>query len=626
MKNQRGLAIISVLFLSLLIIGFIGAAISMAPVALRSSKGFGDQQQASMACEAGIAYAKTRIREDAYWRGSIDAGPVEIASTDDGSVTVFEDHGNVVGLLIAEDGSRAQFRIRFNAQDGTGGADGENDPSPAFRLDSLDFLSYNNLFVMSSQSRQAFSGELLPDVAPREVLLVVEGRAGPALSDLDPQAVNAPPNGRRMVVERLEVSLRPSYDDALDAVIMAGGSITAKLPVFNPQSDEFIRVGSQDALVVPRIRTKQEFNAIGGTRVNYRSQGVVQTASGTVGADTTVSSGTVLGTEGSGEFLELEWDDVKKADPTEPDTVKLRAGTYVLDDGLDLNYYDLGYRDFEQAHANGTLPAPVVLSGDLNEVVENSSSLDKDAVKFYTLGTPHWRVKAVVEFNADVSVSSTIHTDELALVTSQGPVVAQQGNVYPGALDRDATTATPNLGIWLGGHDTEPVTLSAQGDLLLGGVLYGEKGGITTEGDLKTRGTTLLDSSGTQTETGSISTNLYAKGDIEISTFRTVGTPNQGADGKYGHFLSSGVTYAWGDIRITTQEKGVSEAGSFRQRGAMVAYGGDPSFQMPGEEVGSGNISIQARRAKFIYDSSYVGLIAPNLPPDSFRVVSMARR
>lgn len=628
-RKSNGLAIISVLFLSVLILGFIGAAITSTPVALRSAQGFSDQQQAGMACEAGIAYAQTRLREDPRWRGSLQSGPIRTTSAADNSITVYEDHGNVVGLLVAKDGTKAQFRIRFNYEDGPGGADGSDDPTRTFSLAELEYISQNNLSILSAQPRQTTSGTPLPDAVPREVLLVVEGRAGPGLRDHGPSNVNAVPNRLRVVSERLEVSMRPSYDNALDAVLMAAGNISAKLPNSAPNGDEEMRVRSDDRLVVARLRTKQGFDVEGGTAINYRSPGVIQTASGAVGPNTNTNPETSLGTEGSGRFLELDWDDIKKADPSDPTTIRLNAGTYLLDENLRMNYYDLGYSDFEIAHANGTLPAPVLLSDDFREVVQNSSGLAPGSVRFWTPSVVQNRVKAVLEFNADVSVAPTANTDGLALVTSQGPVRAQQddtGSLFPGVLDPNARTSTSNLGIWLHGNDDESITLSSPGDILMGGVMYGEKGGITTEGNLTTAGTTFLDSSNSQTISGTVSTNLYAKGDIEISTYRTISRPVDGEIGKYGHFLSSGVTYSWGDITIRTQEDGVSVAGGFRQRGAMVAYGGDPSHQAPGDQAGTGNISIQARRASFIYDSSYVGLIEPNIPPDSFRIVSLARR
>jgi hypothetical protein len=626
--GKRGIAIISVLFLAILVLGFVSAAIASTPVTLLSAKGFGDQQQASLACEAGLAYAQTRLRENPRWRGSIADGPIQVTSASDSSITVYEDHGNVVGLLIAEDGSRSQFRIRFNAQDGPGGTDETDDPNSEFLLDSLTYLSMNNLTILASLPRQTTTGDPLPDAAPREVLIVVEGRAGPALRDHTAQAVNAPPNGRRLVSERLEVSLRPGYDDALDAVIMAAGDVEVELPPTVVDGKERLVVRSDDSLVSPRVRTKQSFNVAGGTYVNYDSNGVIQTASGDVGPTTNVNSNTALGTEGSSQFLELNWDDVKKADPTENSTIRLKAGTYVLDDDLALNYYDLDYDSFERAHRNDSLPTPTVLSSNLQEVVENTGSLAPNAVKFWKPDTIERRVKAVLEFNADVSVTPTASSNGLSLITSQGPISAQTdefGNSYPGVLNPSAKTATPNLGIWLRGNDTESITLSSRGDVLVGSVLYGEKGGITSQGDLSMRGTSLLDSSNSQTLTGTVSTNLYAKGDIDISTYRSVGDPSRGTVGKYGHFLSSGVTYAWGDVRIQSRENNVPVGGVFRQRGALVAYGGDPSLGSPGQ-AGTGNISISARSALFTYDSSYVGLVEPDAPPDSFRIVSLTKR
>lgn len=628
-SKRHGIAIISVLLLAVLILGFIGAAMTSTPITLLSAKGFGDQQRADLACEAGLAYAQTRLRENPRWRGSIQTGPHHITSSTDTAMTVVEDHGNVVGLLVAEDGSRSQFRIRFNAQDGAGGSDGADDPNANFWLDSLVYLSYNNLALLASQPRQSTTGEPLPDVPPREVLLVIEGRAGPSLRDHLVSDVNAAPNGLRLVVQRLEVSLKPMYDDSLDAVLMAAGNVEVELPTATPVGDEYVEVASRDNLIQPRIRTKDSLNVSGGTPTNLISPGVIQTASGGVGPTTNLSSNATLGTEGTGEFLELDWADVKKADPSDPSTIRLKAGTYLVDDNHRLNYYDLEYADFEQAYSSGNLPAATVLSDDLNEVVENSGSLPVGTVRFWRPGVIQRRIEAVLEFNADVSVSSTGNAEGLSIVTSQGPISAQQdsnGNPYPGALDLSADMATPNLGLWLRGHDTEAVTLSARGDITLGGVLFGEQGGITTEGDLATRGTTFLDSSNSQTQAGAISTNLYAKGNIDISTYRTTGTPSNGTMGKYGHFLTSGVTYSWSDILINTQEDGVPVGGHFRQVGAMVAYGGNPSNQAPGEQSGLGNVFIKARNALFIYDSSYLGIIEPTVPPESFRIMSIAKR
>lgn len=118
--------------LSVLVISmFLGAALKMLPVDLAETVHSRDKEAAVQAARSGANYAWSRLQENIHWRGDGNAVMVDTPS-----LHVVEDHGNVVGTLTAQDGTKSQFQIRFSAQDGN--------QDPGFFLDT-PWVSLNNL-------------------------------------------------------------------------------------------------------------------------------------------------------------------------------------------------------------------------------------------------------------------------------------------------------------------------------------------------------------------------------------------------------------------------------------------------------------------------------------------------
>lgn len=151
------------------------------------------RERARQAALSGIEYARSQLAKDSDWRG--DATGTTISSD---SMTVKESNGNVLGLLSYPDGGKAEFRIRFNYQDGSGGGDGMDDPALASRILS-SVLSLNNLEKSSPADvpGQNSNFTVNPDLAPVDTvpghaaLLRVEGMAGPSVDGFSAATMQA---------------------------------------------------------------------------------------------------------------------------------------------------------------------------------------------------------------------------------------------------------------------------------------------------------------------------------------------------------------------------------------------------------------------------------------------------
>lgn len=138
---------------------------------------------------------------------------------------------------------------------------------------------------------------------------------------------------------------------------------------------------------------------------------------------------------------------------------------------------------------------------------------------------------------------------------------------------------------------------SSEGNVRFGANVKGQGGSITSGGTIRLIGAgTDLSAS---IEDG---LNLYAKGDIILSSLKE---KNVG-DYEFKDFKMKGVIYAWGDIiaKIGYDDPSVGKWGRFSLRGALVAYGGNPSG-LPGTN-GKGKIDIRARDVKLEFDPAYM--------------------
>ena len=415
-RSHRGIALITTLLISVVAIMFVLAALSLGPGGLKAGQSSFLHSQAEMAAESGISYALSQLRNDPTWRGDRNTTTINTAD-----FYVTEDNGNVVGILQTPDGNWAQFRLRFNYQDGAGGPDGLDQPG---MLIDHPYVSINNLltgaptlvpradgggFSVTPNSETPFEAPLW------SVSLAVEGRAGPICSILNPGNLNPPlPGATRRVVEGIYQipDMGPSVQESGS---MAGGDFLASFPDQNGT----LTVTSNSSST-PRLRSKGSVEVNYGDPVagnaNYVSPyGEVRSGDNQLTANySTAPDGVTVSQEAPVDpFFEMAWDDVRKADPAGP---KIPSGTYVWWDdgtGASLHYYDMGYDDYVNfITANPNDPGIVVdpTSGFFPPEV----ALDLDNKTLSILG--------------DTYVEPTSSTDELNVIARLGAEEAPPGD------------------------------------------------------------------------------------------------------------------------------------------------------------------------------------------------------
>lgn len=358
LARERGIVLVTVLFLTILISMFIGSAILVGPRTLGLADSEDGALTASAAAESGMQYAIMRIRENPNWRG--DGGGTVVSSPD---FTVVEDSGYVWGHLRAADGSGSMFRIRFNYEDGADGPDKlNNGTGPRIQT---EYVSINNLFnansaIVPRASKDSKSSVDDPNQGDYEVpaygmCLIVEGLAGPAVRDFDPTQPNPQGFAQTKVLEGTFVASNLS-DVATDAAAMSNSDLVAIV-----EDKKAFTVEAKDDSPSIRSRGNVSVTSLDGSNADYVSEGTVYTKDATLQANYDAGK-TVLETEDvSNPFYELAWDDLKTADPSGP---SLAAGTYVWWDDGSLHYYDMEYSDYtSHIRTNATDVGEVIFSG-----------------------------------------------------------------------------------------------------------------------------------------------------------------------------------------------------------------------------------------------------------------------
>ena len=349
-RSNRGFYFVSILLVSVVVALMLGAGLVVAQKDLGATAHLADRENALKAAESGLRYAQSRLAENYTWRG--DANAVVVDTPD---LFVREDNGNVIGLLRFSGGEFAQFRLRFNFQDDSDASrEMLSDPSVEMWINN-DLVSLNNLRGSSPLDvlvGDGTAGSVTADSAVRyqvpggAVAVLVEGRAGPGLRDvartnLDPSS----PLGSKVSVRTVEAILRPTGSGSDPSVHLAAGMAADDLIIdlgADPLTVQDLAPGG-----VPRLRSKAEISVAGGPSGNnfIADEGETYSASGSI--DARFDSGSVdnLVEEEDHDFYRLEWDDVKKADPSGP---SLNSGTYVLWDDGTLHYYDMDFDRYVQ--------------------------------------------------------------------------------------------------------------------------------------------------------------------------------------------------------------------------------------------------------------------------------------
>jgi hypothetical protein len=354
-SSRRAFYFPSLLMLSVLLAMLTTAAISLVTSDQRASSKLTGNDAALKAADAGLRYAQARLGEDPSWRGD---GNTLVVNTPD--LAVRENYGNVIGAIRATGGEWAQFRIRFNYQDdAVGNQDGL--PDPVMWVDN-PFVSINNVlggaaapvpradganFAVTPASQTPY------EVPLGTVCVLVEGRAGPALRQLDSTNLDPPLAAGHGVTRRVvEAYLRVNSVPNTDAAAMAAGNIQVDLNTKEMTVED-------DSAGVPRLRSKSEISVNGGAATNLKADnGETQSGSGNLTANYDANKVTPKTEDPNAGFYQLTWNDVKKATASDP---TIAAGTYVLWQDGTFHYYDMNY-DAYKAYIEGN-------PGDVGQVL-----------------------------------------------------------------------------------------------------------------------------------------------------------------------------------------------------------------------------------------------------------------
>ncbi len=411
--RTHGIVLVSVMFLAVLVGMYVVSSFLLTHGQLNSLKKTSSDRLAEEAARSGIEYALARLQENPQWRGDGDGVIV-----DSPGLSVREDQGNVVGLIRSADGGVAQFRLRFNYQDGPAGQDDLDDPSPTMRIES-SHLSFNNLlgwieapFPLADGPGGAFVGRYLAyPVPPGTVALVCEGRvAGEfvSVSGAEPNPTVARLNSVRVLEEFYRIDGFSEQNPTVNAVTMAGRRFDATLY----QGDIFLAdlTGGK-----ARMRARQDFRV---GRTSESQDGLVDGPGGEVLVPTAAQLKALLGQHVEpGEedlntsFYELAWDQVSS--PREGASL-LPAGVYIYRSSgpqAGLRHYDMSFAQYKAQAEAGTLPA-----GDLALLPDGFAFIPRGSLG--PDGTTSTRHRFWV--TEDIQVTASGNTADLTIMPASG--------------------------------------------------------------------------------------------------------------------------------------------------------------------------------------------------------------
>ncbi len=407
----RGIVLISVMFIAVLVGMYVLSANILSQGQFGALKQYNESRLAEEAARSGIEYALARLQENPQWRG--DGNGVIVDSP---NFSVREDNGNVVGLIRSADGGIAQFRLRFNHQDGSGGGDGLDDPTGDMAFDSRP-ISVNNLLggvpvnFYLGDGPNGRANTILPHQVPAGmVALVCEGRVAPEFQQATAASPN-PASPRLQSVRTIEEIHRVEGVDGLlpvvDAVSMAGDRFDARL--FNDGVIDLYDISGGKA----RMRARDQIRVNNGSGVIVGPNGEVMVPNSN--PEAVLQGGVSPGEEDlNTAFYELAWDQVKEP---RADAGVMPAGVYVYQEGSGLLYFNM-------THSEYMTQASQDLSLLLLQAVPAESVLP-DGVEFVPAGqagpdgvTVATRDRLVV-FD-DVWIEATANTDELTIMPRSG--------------------------------------------------------------------------------------------------------------------------------------------------------------------------------------------------------------
>ena len=635
--KRRGVVLVTVLFF-VLILGLLERVILMqSPNSLAASSQSLTALEAEAAAQAGAAYARCRLQENASWKGDGNAVVVNTPR-----LVVVEDTGNVLGLLRDANGQISQFRIRFNYQTGGG-----SDPASTLNLIHNKYVSLNNLQSSTAANvplgdpTAANWGVSAPSVGnfaaqPYTAFLCVEGRSGPGLQTF--QNPNDPDVSGLTESRVVYLSLGPTgTGGACDSPLMAGGNVTF-------QTLGGVNITAKGTATQTSLRSKQGIRAL-----NYGGQtggDKLTMGNGTIGRDPVQGvNGTVNGTVtmvdehvGDGKsFYSVPWSNVTQADPSKG-AVVIPAGTYVTSKNAAgdcvITYYDMPPKTYLTLLnlTNMMPPGGIALSADLKEVRTDSASTGVNVCNFT------WNI------DQDIAVEpSKLGVKDFAIMPREGRERFLGDTAHFASSCANASGYTTFSQVNITG-----ATLSSPGNTLILSDVMAQNGTLTSAGNATVASTSVVFSSnGNVTNLGTQKLSIYAKNDLEISTYqptiatKVTGIPVSGAPppgwtgpttssvsvSRFGNLQLDGLIYSWGNVTMYGGEKTYtsssspcsSNGGTYQPasaylatitiNGALVAFGADPSDAGgPGSNSADpGAVTMYGQAVNLCYDTSKLG-------------------
>lgn len=206
--------------------------------------------------------------------------------------------------------------------------------------------------------------------------------------------------------------------------------------------------------------------------------------------------------------------------------------------------------------------------------------------------------------NATDVVTAFSNVDGLFEYFKEGPSGAPPVNEIaevPGSTD---TTTVNDVEVSFEPAGQEGVRLASEGDIRIAGDLRGTGASIKADGEIRLVGMGFDIDAGTSATEKGPSVSLYATDKIVISTLK----PDSGGGHQYSGLEMKGLVYSWSDVELKTGHANESLSAAPQRvllQGALVAYGGRPGVDKPGEGVG-GNILITGDQVDLIFDPAYL--------------------
>lgn len=645
-KPTRGVALLTAVMFALILL-----AVARGMLYLRVGMGSEHEElkrRAEQASLAGLEYAKSQLAKKNDWAGNDPLG----TTVDSSELKVVESAGNVIGLMQFEDGGKAQFRIRFNAQDGPDGADAKDDPNSDFFVNHK-WLSANNLTGNSTvlvpavdDNFRANTGvDAKSKLPPHAVLIQVEGRAGPSIDGLSFAQPNATVSGFVVGTKAGAVLKTVLQEQDVNAVLQSRAGLQLE------KSGEFLVKnvdGSSSA-----IRSKGLVDLVDGANLVMPNKGTVYCSGGASGFSGSYDSSQVTikdeASTGS-DLLNIDWGDLAALE--NPD--EIYAGVYVMwpqlgSDPPSLHYYNMSYKQYlEDVYLPMVTTGKITNEGTRVEEHFENVSPPQDPDSGGRGDGAHIKIEsnAITVVN-DLKIVNTTSSDgktveDFVVIPLDNPSCdgeedlktrGEDGTPYarPKEMGRVAKPGTavgmeltPGAGTGATAPVTKPVgdarlsiniidsTISTAGNMMLKGstlslanaTLRGEKNLLLNTPSLSVQGSGADQSN----------LSLYFKNDILISTDSMVDLSGGAQSTAYGSFAVNGTIYSWGDIKIRTAPSSGGDGasgGAYSVTGSMIAFGRDLITGEPSNN--KGNVSIAATSTTLTFDpAASAGIVDPN--------------